>query len=45
MQIYLCTTMSQSALGKKFGVSQATVNHIKRGLTWRWLTERLEKSP
>lgn len=31
-------TMSQTALAKKFGITQAAINHIKSGHTWSWLT-------
>jgi len=26
------------ALSQRFGVSRATISHIKKGKTWRWLT-------
>lgn len=29
---------TQQKLAEKFGVSQSTINHIKKGLTWGWLT-------
>jgi len=39
--IFRNTTMTQHALANKFAVSQGTVNHIKRGRTWAWLTKDL----
>ena len=35
------STDTQSKLAKRFNVSQSTVNHIKKGRTWNWLTEKL----
>lgn len=28
----------QITLAKRYNISQATVNHIKKGRTWAWLT-------
>lgn len=39
LEIYHDSTSTQTALAAKFDVSQATINHIKKGRTWRWLTE------
>ena len=30
---------SQTELGKRYGVSQSTINHILKGRTWQWLTK------
>lgn len=39
IEIYDDNTSTQHALAKKFGVSQSTINHIKKGRTWKWLTK------
>ncbi len=39
--IYRCENLTQHALAVKFSVSQGTVNHIKKGRTWAWLTKDL----
>lgn len=39
--IFRNTTMTQHALADKFSVSQGTINHIKKGRTWAWLTKDL----
>lgn len=41
--IYLNTTKTQQALAQHYGVTQSTINHIKTGRTWSWLTKSLEK--
>lgn len=38
MIIYEDETSTQHALAKKYGVSQSTINHIRKGRTWAWLT-------
>ena len=42
--IYLNTTKTQHALAKQYGVTQSTINHIKTGRTWKWLTKALANS-
>ena len=39
-----CTTMTQVQLGKKFGISQSAVNHIKHGRTWKQTLAEYEKA-
>lgn len=39
--IYLSREVSQTSLAEKFGVSQGTINHIRKGRTWSWLTSGL----
>ena len=43
LAIYRDTTKTQQALAEKYGVTQSTINHIKTGRTWSWLTKH-EKS-
>ncbi len=43
-KIYLCEDMTQQQLAEKYGVNQSTINHIKKGRTWRWLTAKLDRS-
>jgi DNA-binding XRE family transcriptional regulator len=42
MDIYNSEHVSQTALGKRYGVSQSTINHIIKGRTWQWLTKHGE---
>ena len=39
--IYLNTDKSTKALASQYGVTQSTINHIKTGRTWSWLTRKL----
>lgn len=39
--IFTCTDKTEQELAKKFGISQPAVNHIKRGRTWKWLTDKI----
>ena len=39
LEIYEDDKRTQHQLAKKFNVSQSTINHIRRGRTWRWLTK------
>ena len=43
--IYLAENMSEAQIGRRFGISGATVGDIKRRLTWRHVTEGLGPSP
>jgi hypothetical protein len=43
-EIYLDRTRTQHDLAVQYGVRQSTINHIKRGRTWRWLTESLKEN-
>jgi len=40
-EVYL-SDENQLKLALKYGVSQSTVNHIKRKRTWAWLTDRID---
>lgn len=42
--IFNCDSMTQEELAKKFGVTQSTINHIKKGRTWSWLTKKRQNS-
>lgn len=42
MAIYNSQDVSQTELGKRYGVSQSTINHIIKGRTWQWLTKHGE---
>jgi DNA-binding XRE family transcriptional regulator len=42
MAIYNSEHVSQTTLGKRYGVSQSTINHIIKGRTWQWLTKHGE---
>lgn len=37
--IYRDHATTQTELANRYGVSQSTINHIKRGRTWAWLTQ------
>jgi len=39
LEIYYDTDHTQTWLARKFDVSQSTVNHIRKGRTWAWLTK------
>ena len=39
--IYLNTDKSIKALALQYDVTQSTINHIKSGRTWSWLTSKL----
>lgn len=39
--IFANTSMTQHLLANKYSVSQGTINHIKKGRTWGWLTKDL----
>jgi hypothetical protein len=42
-EIYLSTDKTARALAEHYGVTPSTINHIKAGRTWSWLTSKLEK--
>ena len=42
-RIYQNKKLTQQQLAKKYHVSQSTINHIKRGRTWSWLTSKLDR--
>ena len=39
--IYKDGTKTQQQLAEAYGVTQSTINHIKKGRTWAWLTKDL----
>lgn len=39
--IFKNNVMTQHNLANKYSVSQGTINHIKKGRTWGWLTKDL----
>ncbi len=39
--IFVSKDKTQQELAAKFGVTQSTINHIKTGRTWSWLTKTL----
>jgi hypothetical protein len=39
--IFLNTKKTVKALALHYGVTQSTINHIKAGRTWSWLTSKL----
>lgn len=41
--IYLCSDKTQQKLAERYGVQQSTINHIKKGRTWRWLTAKIDE--
>jgi hypothetical protein len=41
--IFLNTNGSVKGLALHYGVTQSTINHIKAGRTWSWLTSKLER--
>lgn len=41
--IYLSEGETQQALANKYNVTQSTINHIKTGRTWKWLTKTLSR--
>lgn len=41
--IYLCLDKTQQQLAELYHVQQSTINHIKRGRTWRCLTSKLDQ--
>ena len=40
-EIYLSTDKTIRALADHYGVTQSTINHIRAGRTWVWLTSKL----
>lgn len=42
MAIYNSDGVSQTELGRQYGISQSAVNHILKGRTWQWLTKHGE---
>lgn len=40
--IYKNTEKSKRALAEQYGVTQSTINHIKSGRTWKWLTKTVK---
>ena len=43
LAIYRTKGATQDALAARHGVSQSTINHIKQGRTWAWLTGHPER--
>ena len=39
LEIYNDETRTQHQMAKDYGVSQSTINHIRKGRTWTWLTK------
>lgn len=39
--IFLDDSHTQEQLAAKYNVTQSTINHIKKGRTWAWLTKKL----
>jgi len=39
MLIYSCAAKTQKSLADFYNVSHSTINHIKKGRTWAWLTK------
>ena len=44
IEIYQSEGKTQQALAAQYGVTQSTINHIKTGRTWSWLTKKCPKS-
>ena len=44
LSIYKSSGMTQQSLAQRYGVTQSTINHIKTGRTWSWLTKNVSKS-
>jgi len=42
--IFVSKEKTQQALALQYNVTQSTINHIKTGRTWSWLTKTLDKS-
>ncbi len=42
--IFVSRKKTQQALALQYNVTQSTINHIKTGRTWSWLTKTLKKS-
>ena len=42
--VFLNTDKSKKELACQYRVTQSTINHIKAGRTWAWLTKTLDKS-
>jgi DNA-binding XRE family transcriptional regulator len=42
--IFVNKGKTQQALALQYNVTQSTINHIKTGRTWSWLTNTLQKS-
>ena len=42
LAIYEDVEHTQHWLAEKYGVSQSTINHIRKGRSWRWLTKHGE---
>lgn len=42
LEIYSNDTQTQHELATRYGVSQSTINHIRKGRTWVWLTKHGE---
>jgi len=38
LEIFQASGKSERELAARYGVSQSNINHIRRGLTWTWLT-------
>jgi len=43
-EIFLDDTHTQEQLALKYNVTQSTINHIKKGRTWAWLTAKIKQS-
>lgn len=39
LEIFSDTKATQQELAERYGVSQSTINHIKKSRTWAWLTK------
>jgi len=44
VDIFLNTDKSKKALALHYSVTTSTINHIKTGRTWSWLTSKLKTS-
>lgn len=42
IEIFQDTTHTQEQLASRYNVTQSTINHIKKGRTWAWLTKNLK---
>lgn len=40
--IFTDKTKTQQQLAEQYDVTQSTINHIKTGRTWSWLTSKLQ---
>lgn len=42
LTIYTDEVNTQNSLALRYGVSQSTINHIKKKYTWAWLTDKYD---